>query len=135
MLAFEAVVVADDAAGFGAEFVGAGCELGDEAEFRAALHDVEDVGVVVEGVEAVRVGFDEGVEDSFGFFEIAGVVVEESAGGVEEGRGGEDAEEIGKLGVDGLRGLVEFLVGVEEEEVGHYVVREMGEDGIELGVC
>lgn len=90
VLAFEAVVVADDAAGFWAELVSSGGELGDEAEFGTALHDVEDVGVVVETVEAVRVGFEEGVEDGFGFVEVAGVVEEEGALGFKPGAVRED---------------------------------------------
>ena len=60
MLGFERVVVADDATGFGAEFVGRGGELGKEGEFWAGGHDVKDVGVVVERVDAVGVGVDDG---------------------------------------------------------------------------
>jgi len=70
VLRFEAVVVADHAACFGAEFVGCGGELGEEGEFGAGGHDVEDVGVVVEGVDAVRVVVHEGGEDGFGFVEV-----------------------------------------------------------------
>ena len=65
VLRFEAVVVSDDAASFGAEFVGLGGELGEEGEFGPGRHDVEDVGVVVEGVEAVRRRVDDGGEDAF----------------------------------------------------------------------
>ena len=70
VLGFERVVVADDAAGFGAEFVGCGGELGDEGEFGAGGHDIEDVGVVVEGVDAVRVGVEDVGEDGFRFVEV-----------------------------------------------------------------
>lgn len=56
------------------------------------------------------------------------MVVKKRPGCMEEGRGGEDAKEVSELRVDGFRGLVEFLVGVEEEEVCHYVVGKMGED-------
>lgn len=45
---------------------------------------------------------------------------------MEEGRCREDTKKISKLGVDGFGGLVEFLVSVQEEEVCHYVVWEMG---------
>lgn len=58
MLAFERVVVSNYAAGFGPEFVGCGGELGEEGQFGAVGHYVEDVGVVVEAVDAVWVGLD-----------------------------------------------------------------------------
>ena len=58
MLAFEGIVVSDYAAGFGPEFVGCGGELGEEGQFGAVGHYVEDIGVVVERVDAVRVGLD-----------------------------------------------------------------------------
>ncbi len=95
VLGFEGVVVADDAAGFGAEFVGGCGELGEEGEFGPGGHDVQHVGVVVQGVEAVRGGVDEGGEDGFGFFEIFGVVVEECALGEEVLGCGEHFQEVG----------------------------------------
>lgn len=58
MFGFEGVVVADHAAGFRTEFVGGRGELGEEGEFGPVGHDVEDVRIVVEGVDAVRVVMD-----------------------------------------------------------------------------
>lgn len=95
VLGFEGVVVADDAAGFRAEFVGGCGELGEEGEFGAGAHDVQDVGVVVEGVEAVGGGLDDGGEDGFGFFEVFGVVVEEGALGEEVLGCGEYFQKVG----------------------------------------
>lgn len=94
MLGFHAVVVADYAAGFGPELVGCGGELGEKGEFGTVEHDVEDVGVVVEGVEAVGVGVDDGGEDGFGFVVVFGMVVEEGALGFEEVGGWEDFGEL-----------------------------------------
>ena len=70
VLGFERVVVADDAAGFGAELVGRGSELGNEGELGASGHDVEDVGVVVEGVDAVGIRVEDVREDGFRFVEV-----------------------------------------------------------------
>lgn len=94
VLGEQRVVVADDDAGFGAEFVGGGAEMGEEGEFGAQSHDVEDVGVVVEGVEAMGVEGEEAREVRFGRYEVFSVVGEESEAGQEKGRGWEDAQEL-----------------------------------------
>lgn len=74
VLGFEGVVVADDAAGFGAKFVGGSGELGEEGEFGAGPHDEEEVGVVVEGVDAVGVVVDDCGEEGVGVVEVCGRV-------------------------------------------------------------
>lgn len=71
---FQRVVVSDDAAGFRAELVRGGGELGEEGEFGAGTHDEEEVGVVVEGVDAVRVGVDDCGEEGVGVVEVCGRV-------------------------------------------------------------
>lgn len=73
----------------------------------------------------MRIGFDQRVEDCLSFFKIACVVVKKCPSCVEKSRCGEDAQEVAELGVDGFGSLVEFLVGIKEEEVCHYVVREV----------
>ena len=73
MLGFQGVIVSDDATGFGAELVGCGRELGEEGEFGPGAHDVEDVAVVVERVDAVWVGVEEGREDRFCFVQVCGM--------------------------------------------------------------
>ena len=55
VLGFQRVVISDYAACFGPEFVGSGGDLGEEGEFGAGGHYVEDVGVGVEGVDAVGI--------------------------------------------------------------------------------
>lgn len=88
------VVVPDDDAGFRAELVGGGAEVRKEGELGAQGHDVEDVGVVVEGVEAVGVEGKEAREVRLGGYEVFGVIGEESEARQEEGRGGEDAQKL-----------------------------------------
>lgn len=44
------VVVTYHHAGFWAEFVDRGAKMCEKGEFRTEIHDVEDVGVVIEGV-------------------------------------------------------------------------------------
>ena len=104
----------------------------EEGEFGAVGHDVEDVGVVVHAVEAVRVFVEEGGEDGFGFVEVFGVVEEEGALGFEERGSGEEGFEFVELAVDVVRELVELLVGVEDEKEGHEDSWEGGHDGVKL---
>lgn len=124
VLGFQAVVVADDAACFRAELVRRGGELREEGEPRPVRHDVQHVGVVVQGVEAVRVPLDEEGEDGRGFVVRFGVIVQQGALGEEECRGREDAEEFGEGGVDFGAGEVERLRSVDVEEKGEDVVGE-----------
>ena len=74
VLGFQRVVVADDAAGFGAEFVGCSGELGKEGEFGTGGHDVENIGVVVERIDAVRISVNNGGEDGFRLVEVYEVI-------------------------------------------------------------
>lgn len=87
---------------------------------------------MVQGVEAVWMGCDEGGEEGGGFFEVLCVVVQEGALGEEEDGSGEDEFEVGEGGEGFGRVLVEFLVGVEEEKEGHDVLGELGLDAVEL---
>ena len=90
MLGFHAVIVSDYDAGFGAEEVRGGGELGEEGDFGSVALDVEGVGVEVEGVEAVGVRVDDGVENGFCFGGLVRVEVEKAALGEEIGGGGEE---------------------------------------------
>jgi len=53
MLGFQRIVVAHDAASFGSEFVGGGRNLSHKGKPRPLIHDIQDVGVVVEAVKAM----------------------------------------------------------------------------------
>ena len=109
MLRPKRVVVADDATGFGTELVGLGSELGKEGEFGSILQHVQDVAVVVEAIEAVGVRGEEGAEDGFGLVKVLGVVVEEGALGLEEGRGWKDGEDLAERRVHIVGALGELL--------------------------
>ena len=108
--------------------------MGQEGEFWSHVHYVEDVGVVVEGVEAVRVEGEEAAEVLLGGDEVFGVVGEEGVAGEEEGGGGEDAEELVEGVGEGGALLEEFEGGVEVEHEGDDVVWEVLGDAVELEV-
>ena len=64
------MIVANYAAGFGAEFIGSGGGLGEKGKAWARGHDIKNVGIGVERVEAVGVDLEEGPEDARGFVKI-----------------------------------------------------------------
>jgi hypothetical protein len=59
--------------------------MGKEGEFRSVGHDVKDVAVVVECVEAVGVGSENFLEESCGRVEVFAVVMEEGEFCLKEG--------------------------------------------------
>ena len=132
VLRLQRVVVADDAAGFGPEFVGLGGELGEEGELWPVLEHVQYVAVGVEVIEPVGVRGEEAAEDGFGFVKIFGVGVEEGTLGVEEGRGREDVEDLGERRVHVVGALGQLLRRVDLEDEAHDVFGQSRTERLEL---
>jgi len=95
VLALERVVVAYYAAGFRPEFISCARELSYEAKFWPSFHYVQDVGVVIQTVEAVWICFHDRVEDCLCFVEFPGMVVKKCTLGFQEGGGREDGLKVG----------------------------------------
>lgn len=130
MLRGEGIVVSNYTAGFWPEFISGGGELSNVCEFGSALHDVEDVGVVIKGVESMRIGLCKGIKNRLGLFKVASMVMEKSSLCLEPRGAREEVQEVSKLLVDWIGGLVEFLISAQYKQVSHNVVGEFMKDQV-----